>query len=204
MQRPAQSGVMTGKEKTQEGLSGVRFLLVWSSLSPVFLLWAIRGVESVPDKIWGPACISMFLLPTILLWLFFRRAKRQENDKTITVHSAKDQREHLLTYLFAMLIPLFDANLGGYRDLIAVFVAFLFVLFLFWHMRLHYMNIFFAMWGYRIFTVEAVSGTDPVDGDSLRLVTYAVLSKRHNLVSEKPLTGWRLGGKVLVDQETDD
>ena len=195
---------MTGSAEVQEGLGGVRFLLVWSSLSPVFLLWAIRGVETIPDRIWVPACMAVFLLPTILLGLFFRRAKRQENNKTITIHSAKDQREHLLTYLFAMLIPLFDANLGGHRDLIAIFVALLFVLFLFWHMRLHYMNLFFAMRGYRIFTVEAVSGTARTDGDSLRLVTYAVLSKRHNLASGKPITGWRLGGNVLVDQTSDD
>lgn len=195
---------MSGTAKIQQGLGGVRFVLVWSSLSPVFLLWAIRGVESVPDKIWVPACILMFLLPTLLLVMFFRRAKRHQNDKTITVHSAKDQREHLLTYLFAMLIPLFDANLGGYRDLTAIFVALLFVLFLFWHMRLHYMNLFFAMWGYRIFTVEAVSGTETSEGASLNLVTYAVLSKRHNLVPGKPLTGWRLGGNVIVDQANDD
>lgn len=195
---------MSGTAKIQQGLGGVRFVLVWSSLSPVFLLWAIRGVESVPDKIWVPACILMFLLPTILLVMFFRRAKRHQNDKTITVHSAKDQREHLLTYLFAMLIPLFDANLGGYRDLTAIFVALLFVLFLFWHMRLHYMNLFFAMCGYRIFTVEAVSGTETSEGASLNLVTYAVLSKRHNLVPGKPLTGWRIGGNVIVDQANDD
>jgi len=195
---------MTGKAKIQQGLGGVRFVLVWSSLSPVFLLWAIRGVETVPDKIWIPACTAIFLLPTILLVIFFRRAKRHQNDKTITVHSAKDQREHLLTYLFAMLIPLFDANLGGYRDLTAIFVALLFVLFLFWHMRLHYMNLFFAMCGYRIFTVEAVSGTEQTEGDPPRLVTYAVLSKRHSLVSGKPLKGWRLGGNVIVDQATDD
>ncbi|MCF3628489.1 hypothetical protein RJ527_10450 [Thalassospiraceae bacterium LMO-SO8] len=198
------SDVMTGKAKIQEGLGSVRFLLVWSSLSPVFLLWAIRGVEKVPDIIWIPACVMLFLLPTILLWMFFRRAKRQENYKTITIHSSKDQREHLLTYLFAMLIPLFDANLGGYRDLVAIFVALLFVLFLFWHMRLHYMNLFFAMYGYRIFTVEAVSGTNLADGDNPRFATYAILSKRHNLDAGKPLKGWRLGGNVLVDQATDD
>lgn len=195
---------MTGKENIQEGLGGVRFLLVWSSLSPVFLLWAIRGVATTPDEIWVPVCIALFLLPTIFLWLAFQRAKRNQNDKTITVCSAKDQREHLLTYLFAMLIPLFDVNLGGYRDLAATFVALTFVLFLFWHMRLHYMNLFFAMFGYRIFTVEAVSGTEAAPGDFSRLVTYAVLSKRHNLVLGKPLKGWRLGGNVLVDQSTDD
>jgi hypothetical protein len=142
---------MAEKVKIQEGLSGVRFILVWSSLSPVFLLWAIRGVDKIPDEIWVPTCLILFLLPTLLLWGFFELAKHRKNDKTITVQSAKDQREHLLTYLFAMLIPLFDAGLGGYRDLIAVFVTLLFVLFLFWHMQLHYMNLFFAMGGYRIF-----------------------------------------------------
>ena len=126
--------------KVHEGMGGVRFLLIWSSLSPVFLLWSIRGVDTIRDAVWVPFCIALFLLPSVLLFFFFRRAKKHENDKTITVKSAKDQREHLLIYLFAMLIPLFDANLGGARDLIAVSVALLFVLFLFWHMRLHYMN----------------------------------------------------------------
>ena len=194
---------MTDKAKIQEGLGGVRFILVWSSLSPVFLLWAIRGADKIPDKIWVPACIVLFLLPTLLLWGFFELAKRRQNDKAITVRSARDQREHLLIYLFAMLIPLFDASLGGYRDVIAVFFALLFVLFLFWHMRLHYMNLFFAVCGYRIFTVEAISGTEPERRDNRRLVTYAVLSKRHDLPTG-PLKGWRLGGNVLVDQADHD
>ena len=138
-------------------------------------------------------CLTLFVLPSILMFLFFKRAKRRQNSKTITVHSFKDQREHLLTYLFAMLIPLFHANLGGHRDLIAIFVALLFVMFLFWHMRLHYMNLFFASFGYRIFTVEAVSGTNQVEQAPQRFVTYAVLSKRHDLSAGELLKGWRLG-----------
>ena len=110
----------------------------------------------------------------------------------------------MLTYLFAMLIPLFDANLGGYRDLVAVFVALIFVIFLFWHMRLHYMNLFFAIFKYRIFTVEAASGIMQSGYSSKRFETYAVLSKRHNLSAGESLTGWRLGGNVLVDQSVDD
>jgi hypothetical protein len=190
--------------KIREGLGVVRLLLVWSSLSPVFLLWAIRGVNQIPDIIWAPACLTIFALPNLILWAFFSRAKRNKNEQTITIKSSKDQREHLLTYLFAMLIPLFDANLDGYRDLTAVFAAFLFILFLFWHMRLHYMNLFFAMFGYRIFTVEALSGTKPDSGGTARLVTFAVLSKRHNLEVDDSLKGWRLGGNVLVHQVTDD
>jgi len=103
-----------------------------------------------------------------------------------------------------MLIPLFDANLEGGRDLLAVTVALLFVMFLFWHMRLHYMNLLFALFGYRIFTVEARIGTKPTDRETGRLATYAVISKRHYISDNENLTGYRLGGNVLVDKAEDD
>jgi hypothetical protein len=196
---------MAKTAKIDEGPGFARFILVWSSLSPVFVLWAVRGVNKIPDEIWIPVCTGLFVVPNLLLWLFLKVSRKRNNDKTINVQSARDQREHLLTYLFAMLVPLFDANLGGYRDLAAVGLALLFIIFLFWYMRLHYMNIFFALRGYRIYTVEATIGTTPADRDRERHVTYAVLSKRHHLPVGENFTGWRLGGgNVLVDKKTDD
>lgn len=191
-------------KKADEGLELTRFILVWSSLSPVFVLWAIRGVDAIQDKYWIPICVVLFLLPTLILRAIFHRARKVENTKTIHISSAKDQREHLLTYLFAMLIPLFDANTDGMRDLTAVSLAFIFVMFLFWHMRLHYMNLFFAMCGYRIFTVEAKIGTTEKDRTRDRFVTYAVISRRHFIPDDDVLTGYRLGGRVLFDKAADD
>lgn len=186
-----------------EGLGLVRFVLVWSSLSPVFLLWSIRGVDAIADGVWVPLCMVLFLLPTLILWWIFRRSKQSDNVKTITIASSGDHREHLLTYLFAMLIPLFDANLGGLRSIVAMSLAFLFIMFLFWHMRLHYMNLIFAVLGYRIYTVEAQAGTTADDRGTTRLVTYAVISRRHYLPENSALTGYRLGGHVLVDRDND-
>lgn len=186
-----------------EGLGFVRLILVWSSLSPVFLLWSIRGVDAVDDTVWIPACLVFFALPTAILYWIFRRARKSENLKTIDVVSARDQREHLLTYLFAMLIPLFDANLGGVRDIFAVAFALAFVVFLFWHMRLHYMNLIFAIWGYRIYTIEAKIGTKERDRAQPRLATFVVISRRHYLPEGAALTGYRLGGNVLVDKDDD-
>ncbi|MDV4155895.1 hypothetical protein [Rhizobium brockwellii] len=191
-----------GTEKVTEGLGLVRFILVWSSVSPVFLLWAVRGVDAVRDQVWIPFCVGLFLLPTLIIYAFFGISKRNKNTKTITVIDAKDQREHLLTYLFAMLLPLFDANLDAMRDIVSIFIAFAFITFLFWHMRLHYMNLIFAILGYRIFTVEVRFGGSPEDQD--RIATYAVISKRHYIPAQKPLTGYRLGGNVLVDEKDDD
>lgn len=102
-----------------------------------------------------------------------------------------------------MLIPLFDANLGGIRDTVAVAFALLFVMFLFWHMRLHYMNLIFAICGYKIFTVEAKIGTTDADRKQARLANFVVISRRHDLPEGAPLTGYRLGGNVLVDKYND-
>ncbi|TBZ72476.1 hypothetical protein [Rhizobium leguminosarum] len=187
-----------------EGLEITRFILVWSSLSPVFVLWAIRGVAAISDLYWIPVCLVLFLLPSLILWWILRQARNSENTKTILISSAKDQREHLLTYLFAMLIPLFDANTDEIRDLTAVSLALVFVMFLFWHMRLHYMNLFFALWGYRIFTVEAKIGTTETDRKRERFVTYAVISRRHFIPDDDTITGYRLGGRVLFDKASDD
>jgi hypothetical protein len=186
--------------RVREGLGLVRLILVWSSLSPVFILWAIRGVETVPDYVWVPICLTLFALPSAILYAIFKRSKKSKNEKTITVESARDQREHLLTYLFAMLIPLFDANLSGYRDLAAISLAFIFVVFLFWHMKLHYMNLVFAIAGYKIFTVETRVGTTTQDRDRNRLVTYAVISKKDHISENDQVTGYRLGGNVLFDE----
>lgn len=192
-----------GKSKVNEGLGFVRFVLVWSSLSPVFLLWSIRGVDAVGDHIWIPVCLFLFALPTIIIYFIFRRVRKSENVKTIDIVNARDQREHLLTYLFAMLIPLFDVNLGGTRDILAVAFALAFVMFLFWHMRLHYMNLIFAIWGYRIYTVEAKIGTTGRDREERRLVTFAIISRQHHLSDGSAVTGYRLGGNVLVDKNDD-
>lgn len=181
-----------------DGPGFVRFILVWSSLGPVFLLWAIRGVDALRDSVWIPLCLALFALPNIFLWLIFRRVRKNENTKTIDVERASDQREHLFTYLFAMLIPLFDVSLGGARDVAAMMLAMIFVMFLFWYLRLHYVNLIFAIWGYRIYTVEAKVGIG--DGQGSRLVTYAVISRQHHLPSDSILTGYRLGGNVLVDK----
>jgi len=178
----------------------VRFLLIWSSLSPVFLLWAVRGTSAFDDKVFVPFCVVLFLAPSLVLWLLWRRNVRIGNTRTIEVRSAQDPKDHLLTYLFAMLLPLWQAGLGTPRDLYATLAALLLILFVFWHMGLHYLNVLFAVWGYRVYTVQAGAG-----GDNQKLLTYAVISKRSQIsAGGAPLTGYRLGGNVLVDKATHD
>lgn len=179
-----------------DSLGVVRMLLVWSSLSPVFLLWAMRGTSAIPDKYFVPACLVMFSAPSALLVAFWKIARKSQNVRTIDVANCENPKDHLLTYLFTMLIPLYQTSLGGARDFAAAATALLLVMFLFWHLRIHYMNFSFALFGYRIFTVE----TQPKSSaGGAHAATYAIISRRTVIPTGKPLTGYRLGGRVLVD-----
>jgi hypothetical protein len=181
------------------GLPIARLLMVVSSLAPLFLLWAIRGAASVPDRYWASGCVFLAAAPNLVLLWRWRTARRRNDHRIVRVAAARDQSEHLLVYLFAMLLPLYTANLGNERELFAVVAAFVFIVFLFWHMNLHYMNLVFAICGYRVYTVE-MPGQGGKAGTAVIL-----LSRRH---SPPPpgtsIDGLRLSDTVFLEKEIED
>lgn len=179
-----------------EGLKTARLMMVLSSMTPLFVLWAIRGVALIPDKYFIPICLGLILLPNAVLYARVRVAHSRSDTKLITVGTADDHRDHLLVYLFAMLIPLYDANLGGDRDFAATVVAFAFIVFLFWHLNLHYMNLIFAIVGYRVYTIHP-----PVKGDSVSgKCSFVLLTKRSSLADGEELTALRLSNTVFLEK----
>ncbi len=50
-----------------EGLPFVRLAMIISSLAPLFLLWAVRGIEPVPDRWLVPTCIALIVIPNAVL-----------------------------------------------------------------------------------------------------------------------------------------
>lgn len=181
--------------KANQGLPFARMLMVVSSLSPLFLLWALRGAPPVPDCYWIGGCLAMALLPNLALLWRWRIAKRRNDHRAIVVENARDQSDHLLVYLFAMLLPLYSVNLVNIREIAAVVAAFVFIVFLFWHMNLHYMNLIFAVLNYRVYTVQmSVTGTTHVS-------TVVLLSKRLNPPAAGQITGLRLSDTVYVEKE---
>jgi hypothetical protein len=180
------------------GLRMARFLMVIGSLAPLFILWAIRGARVVPDNWWIGLCLLCVIVPNLVLYLRWRVARTNNDHRVILVKTAKDRSEYLLVYLFAMLIPLFGVDLGGWRDIVAVFVAVLFVVFVFWHMNLHYMNILFAAFGYHVFTVEAATSSGAETKPDT--MTVIVLSKRSVIPASAQLDTIRLSDTVLVER----
>jgi hypothetical protein len=181
------------------GLPIARLLMVIGSLAPLFVLWAIRGASPIPDRYWIGTCLALAIIPNLVLVWRWQIAKRRNDHRVMVIVTARDQSEHLLVYLFTMLLPLYTANLANERELLSVAAAFVFIVLLFWHMNLHYMNIAFAILGYRIYTTEMAAPQGSSESSVI------LMSKR----DAPPPTGTsidslRLSDTVFVERDSAD
>lgn len=183
------------KPKHREGLRIARLLMVLSSMSPLFILWGIKGIGIVPDRYFITFCAIMFIVPNAFLWLRISTAKRFKEQREIVVGESDDHRDHILVYLFAMLLPFYTTEIANTRDLAAVIAALGFVVFLFFHLDLHYMNIIFALLGYRIFTLYSSSNGNPLDGRQ----SQVLITHRINVSQGERIVAYRLSNTVYFE-----
>lgn len=181
--------------KHGEGLRTARLLMVLSGLSPLFLLWAIRGSRIVPDSYLIPACALMVVLPNLFLGLRIRLAVRHKVKRELVVGSAEDHRDYLLVYLFATLLPFYSVDTSNWRDFTALVTAVGFVAFLFWHLNLHYLNIIFAIRGYRVFTIDPAADENALSGRT----SLALITPRSTLRAGEHLIAYRLSDTVYFE-----
>jgi hypothetical protein len=180
-----------------EGLKAARLLMVLSSISPLFILWAIRGNSLIPDRYFVGGCALMVVVPNVFLWLRIRTARKQDDKRTITVGAADDHRDHILVYLFAMLLPFYSEDISAWRDFGATIAALAFIVFLFWHLNLHYMNLLFALRGRRVFTVYP-----PADGNPLTARSrQALITRRVSLAPGEQVIAYRLSDSVYLEAD---
>lgn len=182
-------------QSPKEGLQVLRLIMVLSSMAPLFVLWAVRGSGLVPDRYFVPGCLVLAVLPTCLLLLRIRTAKRHNDCQTKNIHRADDHRDHILVYLFAMLLPFYTVNLQDGREFAATVLALIFILFLFWHLNMHYMNLFFAVQGYRGFTIIP----DPKDRLGGK-AHFVILTQRMTLAEGEQIEAYRLSDTVFVEK----
>jgi hypothetical protein len=178
-----------------EGLRVARLLMVLTSISPLFILWAIRGSKIVPDAYLLGFCTFMVVIPNLFLWLRIRAAKRQQVRRELVVGSAEDHRDHLLVYLFAMLLPFYPIDTGNWRDFAALISALAFVVFLFWHLNLHYMNLLFALGGYRVFTILPPKDDNVISGR----ISLVLITPRTSILSGERIVAYRLSDSVYFE-----
>ncbi len=172
------------------GLPWVRFFMVLSSISPLFLLWAIRGVEPIPDKFFIPVCIGIILVSHFVIWLRFHFAKKQNDKHPFIIGRTEDNRHHVLVYLLGILLPFYRGEIITFRDVFATFAALTIVIFIFVSLNLHYINIGFILLRYRIF---AIYSSEQRHQNSSPII---LITKRSTVVEGTTLTVYRISDTV--------
>ena len=186
-------GLFSSGYQGREGLGFLRFCMVLAGFAPLFVLMAIRGIEIVPDIWLWTACASLLAVPTLLLLLRLLVVWRYEPPRHIVVGQVEESRSHILIYLFATYLPFYRQDLGNMRDLIAIVVAILFVIFLFWHLNLHYVNILLAVFGYRVYTIRP---KDNEENPFTSRIALVVITRQRSLVPGRNIKGYRLSDSL--------
>lgn len=175
------------------GLGFARLMMVIGSFWPLFLLWAIRGSKLLDDCTLIILCTFLIIFPNLFLLWRIKRAKKNQDVRVITVENPEDHRDHILIYLFAILLPIYSLNLDTVRDSVVVTVALILILFIFWIMDLHYMNLFFAILGYYLFTIN------PEQTDDQPRNSFVLITKKSLLNSGKRITAHRISDTVFIE-----
>ena len=183
------------QSRNHEGLGWARLFMTLSSLSPLFILWAIRGQKLIPDIWFVPACLLMALLPTLCLLVRIYIAKKGNDKWDITIGSAENHKTHVLSYLFAILLPFYREELETYRDLFAMLAALAFIVFLFLYLNLYYLNILFPIFQYQAFIIWPPEDDNPYTGKE----PFTLITSRYYLISGDRLKGYRLSNTVYLE-----
>ncbi|HOV82773.1 MAG TPA: hypothetical protein PLQ01_08885, partial [Methanothrix sp.] len=84
---------------------------------------------------------------------------------------------------------------SAHCHLAAALVAISFIVFLFWHLNLHYMNILFAARGYRVFTIYAPTDTNVLADKS----GFVLITQRVTIPPGQQLVAYRLSNTVYLE-----
>ena len=188
--------IMGPSQENREGLNLLRVTLVLSSISPLFVLWAVKGVAILADVYFVSVCLFLAIFPTIILLVRERIATKQRDAHPLQVGSVEDHRGHVLVYLFAILLPFYRQVVDGWRELSALILALIVIVFLFWHLNFHYMNILFAIRRYHVFTVYPPQQDNKYASPD----SYILITRRRSLRTGQSIVALRLSNTVYLEK----
>ena len=186
---------MADLPRRPEGFAVLRLLLVLSSFAPLFVLWAVKGTSLLPDGFFIPLCACLAIGPTWILRRRIRTAREDPDQHELTLGPVKDQSHYLIGYLFAILLPFYRLSLDDWRDFSALWLAVAFIVFLFWNLRLHHLNIIFRLMQYQIYAVAPRDDNDTVG----RGHDWILLTRRQAVQEGQKITALRITDSMFID-----
>lgn len=175
-------------KKNSEGLPVVKFMMLLSSLAPLFILIGIRGMDTIIDYciLWIIIGI-LLIIPFSVLLLRVYVARKNDDKYKINIKDNRLNKEYLFTYLFTVLLPLYSVTVTNEKEFFAILFAIFFVVFVLWNLNLHFINIFFAIKGYKVYTL-------PRQESAILLTTRNYLDDELNTISAH-----RLSNSVFIE-----
>jgi hypothetical protein len=173
----------------REGVPVVKFMMLLSSMTPLFLLIGLRGIAAtvISDRSLWIIIGIVVILPFLFLYLRIQAAIKSNNVMNVDTTDNSDNKDYLFTYLFTVLLPMYSFTITNCRDAFALLFALIVVLFVLWNMNLHFINIFFAIQGYKVYTLNKLDGA-------------ILLSVRHNLpVNAQDMMVHRISNSVFIE-----
>ena len=179
-----------------EGLRSIRLLMVLSSVSPIFILLAIRGSDFIHGYYFEICCILLVGIANGALAIRIKKSKQKEGPKSRQVGKAENHSYHVIMYLLAVLLPFYRQDLDMLRELLTIIAALAIVVLLFWRFNLHYMNLYFAIRGYHAFTVYPPENLGSYDSKDI----WVLITRRTNLLAEN-IKVYRISDTVYLEDD---
>lgn len=139
----------------ENGLKFFRFLLLISSISPVFALLAVKGANFVVEKYnvaYNLIMWTIFVVSFLPLLVRCKIAKNERVKLTINKNVTPCIEEHS-TYILSIALPLCQNDLISEENFPFFIAMIIFVLIVFYVFNLYYLNIFFYLLGYKLYKV---------------------------------------------------
>jgi hypothetical protein len=189
------SGPVDNIPAVEDKLGFVRLMMVLSSLSPLFALWGVRGLPLLRDRYFLPICACIIVLPNAILLYRVYRAAQSKDTQVRVIGPWEDHKDHLFVYLFAVVLPIYPVSLSSGREVAASILMIILVVFLFWKLGLHYVNIWFALLGFQLFSINAPPTNNPYSGRE----AFILLSRRRYLDVGSNIRVVRLGRSLYME-----
>jgi len=186
-----------------EGLGFIRVMMSLGSMAPLFLLLAIRGVPKIDgqpiiqDDYYISICAILIAVPNLFLAFKIFLAGKISDNRELTVGKFTDNRQDLIVYLLALMIPMYQNNYSTVRDIYASIAIIVFILYLFVYTNMHYLNFAFAFSGYRVYTVQVEDVANEYSGNK----PFVLITKRHSLRPPQTIIARRLSDTVYIEYE---
>lgn len=180
----------------REGLRFARLMLVISSMSPLFLIWSIRGAGPlIPDSLFLTICALAIIVPNAFLAARIYVAIRDRDRRQFVIGHAQDSRDHLIVYLLAVLLAFSAPDFSNWRSTASALAAMVLVIYVFWYLDLHYANVLFAIAGYRVFVFYPPNDGNRFSGRGSRIL----ITKRVILKEGDKIIAYRLSDTVYLE-----